>query len=158
MIKKVAHAKGDFNVAFARLRDSPMANSKVSPARLMFRGTLRFPGLPILPEDVDEVVAGEEKQARKVVDKKVSQFGKEVVKLEEGLIILLQDNKTTMFDIKAQVIRVCEGGRSVNVQGKDRGGKVETFLRNRRFMVIGSLIRGSRWTVRLPWQPVRGGR
>ena len=84
MIKKVAHAKGDFNVAFARLRDSPMANSKVSPARLMFRGTLRFPGLPILPEDVDEVVAGEEKQARKVVDKKVSQFGKEVVKLGKG--------------------------------------------------------------------------
>ena len=94
-------------MAFARLRDSSMANSKMSPARLMFRGTLRFPGLPILPEDVDEVVTGEEKQARKVVDKTVSQFGKEVVKPEEGLLILLQDNKTTMFDIEAQVIRVC---------------------------------------------------
>ena len=26
LIKKVAHAKGDFRVAFARLRDAPMAN------------------------------------------------------------------------------------------------------------------------------------
>ena len=56
-------------MAFARLRDSPMANSKMSPARLMFRRILRFPGLPTLPDNVDEVVAGEEKQARKVVDK-----------------------------------------------------------------------------------------
>ena len=69
LLKKVAHAKGDINMAFARLRDSPMANSKMSPARLMFRRTLRFPGLPILPDNVDEVVAGEEKQARNVVDK-----------------------------------------------------------------------------------------
>ena len=69
LLKKVVHTKGDFNLAFARLRDSPMANSKMSPARLMFRRILRFPGLPTLPDNVDEVVAGEEKQARKVVDK-----------------------------------------------------------------------------------------
>ena len=99
-------------MAFARLMDSPMANSKMSPARLMFRRMLRFPGLPILPDNVDEVVAGEEKQARKVVDKekrnkKESKFGKQVVELEEGLHILLQYNHTKLFDIEAQVIRVC---------------------------------------------------
>ena len=86
----------------------------------MFRRTLRFPGLPIVPDNVDKVVAGEEKQARKVVDKekrneKVSKFGKEVVELEEGLHILLQYNQTKLFDIEAQVIRVCEGGRSAYV-------------------------------------------
>ena len=53
----------------------------MSPARLMFRRTLRFSGLPIFPDGVDEVVAGEEKQARKVVAKdkrnsKVSKFGR----------------------------------------------------------------------------------
>ena len=48
--------------------------------------------------------------------------------------ILLQDEKTKLFDIEAQVIRVCEGGRSAYVQAKNRGGRVETFLRNRRFM------------------------
>ena len=63
MIKKVSHAKGDLKVAFARMRDSPMANSKMSPARLMFRRILRFPGLPVLPDNLDEVVAEEEKQA-----------------------------------------------------------------------------------------------
>ena len=47
----------------------------------MFRRTLRFSGLPIFPDGVDEVVAGEEKQARKVVAKdkrnsKVSKFGR----------------------------------------------------------------------------------
>ena len=96
MVKKVAHAKGDFNVSFARIRDAPMSNSKMSPARLMLRRILRFPGLPVLPDNVDEVVAGVDKQARKVVAKdkrntKVSQFGKEVVELEEGLHILLHD-------------------------------------------------------------------
>ena len=57
-----------------------------------------------------EVVAGEEKQARKVVAKdkrntKLSQFGREVVELEVGLHIFLQDNKTQLFDIEAKVIR-----------------------------------------------------
>ena len=33
-------------------------------------------------------------------------------------------------------MRVCEGGRSAYVQGKDKGGKVVTFLRNRRFMIV----------------------
>ena len=99
LLKKVAHAKGNFNMAFARLRDSPMANSKMSPARFMFRRTLRFPGIPILPDNMDEMVAGEEKQAWKIVEKekrneKVSKFGKEVMELEEGLHILLQDNQT----------------------------------------------------------------
>ena len=66
-------------------------------------------------------MAGEEKQARKVAAKdkrnsKVSNFGRKVVELEEGLHILLQDDKTKLFDIEAQVIRVCEGGRSAYIQ------------------------------------------
>ena len=141
LIKKTQHAKGDFNVALARLRDSPMSMSKMSPSRLMFRRVLRFPGLPILPDEVDEVVAGVEKQAKKVSAKanrnsKVSRFGKDVVELEEGLHVLLQNNKTKLFDVEAQIKRVCEGGRSAYVQGKDRGGKMITYLRNRRFMVL----------------------
>ena len=97
LVKKVAHAKGDFSVALARLRDAPMSNSKVSPARLMFRRALRFPGLPILPDEVDEVKAGVEKQEKKVAAKanrnsKVSHFGRDVVELSEGLHVLLQDN------------------------------------------------------------------
>ena len=32
--------------------------------------------------------------------------------------------------------RVCEGGRSAYVQGKDKGGRLITYLRNRRFMVL----------------------
>ena len=123
------------------MREAPMSNSKMSPARLMFRRVLRFPGLPILPNEVDEGVAGAEKQAKKVVAKdkrnsNVSHFGKSVVDLEEGLHILLQDNDTKLFNIKAQAIRVCEGGRSAYVQGKNKGGKVTTFLRNRGFMVV----------------------
>ena len=141
MVKKAALVKGDFNVALARLRDSPMSHSKMSPSRLMFRRVLRFPGLPILPDDVDEVVAGVEKQAKKVSAKadrnaKVSRFGRGVVELSEGLRVLLQDNKSKLFNIEAQVMRVCEGGRSAYVQGKDKGGKLITYLRNRRFMVL----------------------
>ena len=68
--------------------------------------------------------------------RKLWRFGRDVVDLEEGLHILLQDNATKLFNIEAQVIRVCEGGRSAYVQGKDKGGKVTTFLRNRRFMVV----------------------
>ena len=64
-MKKISHAKGDFRVAFARLRDAPMSNSKISPARLMFRRTLRFPGLPILPDGVDEVVGGSKNRLRR---------------------------------------------------------------------------------------------
>ena len=113
----------------------------MSPSRLMFRRVLRFPGLPILPDDVDEVVAGVEKQAKKVSVKadrnaKVSRFGRGVVELSEGLCVLLQDNKSKLFNIEAQVKRVCEGGRSAYVQGKDKGGKLITYLRNRRFMVL----------------------
>ena len=63
LIKKVAHAKGDFRVAFTMLREAPMANSK------MFGRTLRFPRLPILPDGLDKVVAGEKKQVRKVAAK-----------------------------------------------------------------------------------------
>ena len=37
---------------------------------------------------------------------KVSQFGKDVVDLDEGLHILLQEDATKLFDIEAQVIRV----------------------------------------------------
>ena len=107
----------------------------------MFRRVLCFPGLPTLPDEVDEVAAGAKNQARKVVAQnrrnyKVSQFGKNVVDLEEGLHILLQNNTTKLFDIEAMVVRVCEGGRSAYVQGKDKGGRVTTFLRNRRFMVV----------------------
>ena len=67
---------------------------------------------------------------------KVSKFRREVVDLEEGLHILLQDDKTKLFNIEAQVVRVCEGGRSAYVQRNNRGGWVETFLRNRRFMNV----------------------
>ena len=63
LMKKIANTKSNIRVAFSRLRDAPMSNSKMSPARLMFRRTLRFPELPILLDGADEVVAGEEKQA-----------------------------------------------------------------------------------------------
>ena len=120
LMRKVSHGKGDVRVAFARLRDSPMVNSKMSPARLMFRRALRFPGLPHLPDGEDEFAAGEEKQARKVADKekrntKVLVYGRREVELEEGLHVLLQDMTTKLFDIEAQVVRVCEGGRSAHV-------------------------------------------
>ena len=49
---------------------------------------------------------------KKKKNNKVSRFGRNVVELEEGLHILLQDNATKLFNIEAQVIRVCEGGRS----------------------------------------------
>ena len=83
LLKKVAHSKGDFDLAFSRLRDAPTRYSKLSLARLMFRRILRFPGLPSLPDDVDEVAAGQVKQARKVSAKeernaKVSRFGRNV--------------------------------------------------------------------------------
>ena len=114
---------------------------KMSPARLMFRRVLRFPGLPILPDEVDEVAAGVEKQAKKVMAKvnrnsKVSHFGKDVVELSEGLHVLLQDDASKLFNIEAQVMRVCEGGRSAYLQGRNKGGKLTTFLRNRRFMLV----------------------
>ena len=129
LIKKVAQAKGDFDLAFSRLRDAPTRPSKMSTARLMFRRILCFPGLPSLPDEVDEVAAGAKKQARKVAAKKgrnakVSRFGRNVVKLEEGLHVLLQDQKTKLFSVEAVVIRVCEGGISAYFQGKDRGGRV----------------------------------
>ena len=54
--------------------------------------------------------------------------------MEEGLHVLLQDMVTKLFDIEAQVIRVCEGGRSANVCALDKGARTTTFLRNRRFM------------------------
>ena len=41
----------------------------MSPACLMFRRALRFLGLPSLPDGVDKLAAGEEKQATKVVAK-----------------------------------------------------------------------------------------
>ena len=132
LIKKVAHSKGDLDIAFSRLRDAPTRHSKMSPARLMFCRILRFPGLPSLPDEVGEVAAGADKQARKVCAKegrnaKVSQYGRNVVELEEGLHVLLQDQKTKLFNVEAVVARVCEGGRSAYVQGKDRGGRVTTF-------------------------------
>ena len=49
LIKKVAHAKSDLDIAFSRLRDAPTRHSKLSPARLMFMRVLRFPGLPLSP-------------------------------------------------------------------------------------------------------------
>jgi hypothetical protein len=42
-------------------------------------------------------------------------YGRRVVELEEGLHVLLQDMTTKLFDIEAQVVRVCEGGRSAHV-------------------------------------------
>ena len=54
--------------------------------------------------------------------------------MEEGLHVLLQDMVTKLFDIEAQVIRVCEGGRSATVCALDKGARTTTFLRNRRFM------------------------
>ena len=139
LMKKVVHGKGDFRVAFSRLRDAPMVNSKMSPARLMFRRALRFPGLPSLPDGVDEIAAGEGEQVSKVVAKenrnsKTSGYGRSVVDLEKGLHVLLQDMATKLFDIEAQVVRVCEGGRSAYVRALDKGGRTTTFLRNRRFM------------------------
>ena len=57
LMKKASHGKNDFRVAFARLRDSPMVNSKMSPVRLIFRRALRFTGLPSLPDGVDKFAA-----------------------------------------------------------------------------------------------------
>ena len=87
------------------------------------------------------MAAGVEKQAKKVAAKinrnsKVSRFGKDVVDLSEGLHVLLQDDTSKLFNIEAQVMRVCEGGRSAYLQGRDKGGKLTIFLRNRRFMVL----------------------
>ena len=31
---------------------------------------------------------------------------------------------------------MCEGGRSAYLQGRNKGGKLTTFLRNRRFMLV----------------------
>ena len=56
--------------------------------------------------------------------------------LEKGVDILLRDAASKLLDIEAQVIRVCKGGRRAYVQGKDKGGKVTIFLRNRCFMVV----------------------
>ena len=136
---KVDHEGGNIKVAFSRLRDAPMSNSKLSPARLMFRRALRFPGLPSLPDGLDEVTAGVEKQLRKVADKnrrnsKTSRYGRAVVELKDGLHVLLQSQGTKRFDKKAQVVHVCEGGRSAYVRMRDEGGKEGVFLRNRRFM------------------------
>ena len=88
---------------------------------------------------MDEVAAGQVKQARKVSAKeernaKVCRFGRKVVELEEGLHVLLQDDRTKLFDLEAVVVRVCEGGRSAYVQAENRGGRTTTFLRN-RFMI-----------------------
>ena len=41
---------------------------------------------------------------------------------------------TKLFDIKGQVVRVCEGGRSAYVCALDKGRRPATFLRNRGFM------------------------
>ena len=139
LMKKEAHAKGDFNVAFATLRDAPMYNSKMSPARLMFCRALRFPGLPILPDEVDEVTAGVEKEEKKVVAKnrrnsKVSQFGKDVVELEEGLHILLQDDTTKLFNIEAEVVRVCL------CPGEGQGWEGDNLLEKQTFHGGGSKV------------------
>ena len=69
LMKKVVNGNGDFKVAFSRLRDAPMVNGKMSPAHLMFRRTLRFPGLPSLLDGVDKLAVGEEKQGSKVAAK-----------------------------------------------------------------------------------------
>ena len=76
----------------------------MSPTRLMFRRILRFPGLPCLADEVDEVAAGSDKQARKVAAKegrnaKLSRYGRSVVELEEVLHVLLQDQKTKLFNV-----------------------------------------------------------
>ena len=97
-MKKVVHGKGDFRVAFSRLIDASMCNSKMRPARQMFRRALRFPGLPALPDGRDNFAAGEEKQAAKVAAKerrnsKTSLYGRSVVELEEGLCILLHGHQ-----------------------------------------------------------------
>ena len=47
--------------------------------------------------------------------------------------MLLQDNTTKLFNIEAHLVRVCGGGRSAYVKGKNKDGRVQTFLRNRRF-------------------------
>jgi hypothetical protein len=88
----------------------------------MFRRVLRFPSLPCTPDEVDEVAAGTEKQARNVWamesrNTMVSKYGRSVVELKEGLHVLLQDQKTKLFNVEAVVSRVCEGGRSAYVQG-----------------------------------------
>ena len=56
-----------------------------------------------------------------------------MVELEEGLHMLLQDNTRKLFNIEAHLVRVCGGGRSAYVKGKNKDGRVQTFLRNRRF-------------------------
>ena len=94
-------------------------------------------------------MAGEEKQARKVVAKekrnsKVSTFGRAVVELEEGLRVLLQNNTTKLFNIEGQVVRVCEGGRSAYIRARNKGSRTTTFLRNRRFMDYDPRFRADR--------------
>ena len=56
-----------------------------------------------------------------------------MVKLEERLRVVLQDMGTKRFNIEAQVVRVCKGGRSAYMCAVDKGGRTTTFLRNRRF-------------------------
>ena len=58
------------------------------------------------------------------------------MELSEGLHVLLQDEDSKLFNIEAQVMRVCEGGRSAYLQGRNKGGKLITILRNRRFMLV----------------------
>ena len=155
LMKKIAHAKGDFRVAFSRLRDAPMSNSKMSPARLMFRRTLRFPGLPILPDGVDEVVAGEEMQARKVVAKekrnsKALNFGRAVVELEEGLHVLLQDDTTKLFNIEGHIVLV---GGAPTSKPRTRGSGPR---RSSETEDLWTTTLDSGLTGRLPWQLLRG--
>lgn len=90
LMKKVSMDKGDMEVAFSQMRDAPTACSKMSAARIMFRRALRWPGLPQLPDEVDEVAAGVARQANKSDAKKkrneaVSRYGRKVVELSEGL-------------------------------------------------------------------------
>jgi hypothetical protein len=85
----------------------------MSPARLMFRRILRFPGLPCLPNKVDEVAAGLDKQARKVSAKesrntKVSKYGRSVVELEEGLLQDQKKNFSTLKRLFPESVRVAE--------------------------------------------------
>ena len=55
--------------------------------------------------------------------------------------MLLQDNAAKLFDIEGQIVRVSEGGWSAYIKTKNKGGRIQTFLRNSRFRSYDSRFR-----------------
>ena len=71
---------------------------------------------------------------------KVSQFGKDVVDLEEGLHILLQEDATKLFDIEAKVIRVCKRWAEHPCPGEGQGWEGDNILEKQTFHGGGSKV------------------